>query len=206
MRHHDLPRLRALAALPRALTLRRAIALTLALLAGLLAIRPAPADDAVPLLVAAHPLAPGAVIAATDVRIIRAPPDVRPASALTDPADAAGRVLAGAIDAGEPITRVRLVGAENTASTLGPDAAAVPVRLADPAVAGLLRPGSRVDVVTANPDDGRAMVLARDAAVVTVRPEEDDRRGSLVLIALMRDSATQVASVSLGQPVTVTLR
>ncbi len=171
-----------------------------------LAVRPPPGDPTAPLLVAARALGPGAALTAGDVRVVRAPPDLRPRSALTDPTEVVGRVLVSGAGEGEPITGARLVGAENTALTAGPGSAAVPVRLADPAVAGLLGPGARVDVITTAPEDGAPRVLARDATVLTVRPEENARRGSLVLIALPADSATQVASAALAQPVAVTLR
>ena len=84
-------------------------------------------------------------------------------------------MLVGAARAGEPITDVRLAGPDVTARLTGrPGDAAVPVRLADPEVAGLLGPGSRVDVVTPAPDDDRPVVLAADAAVLTVVAAEAD--------------------------------
>jgi Flp pilus assembly protein CpaB len=140
-----------------------------------------------------------------DVRVARAPSSLRPAAALTDADQVVGRVLAGAASAGEPITRARLVGPENSRLSTGdPRAVAVPVRLADPAVAELLSPGARVDVVTVSADSlPGSVVLAADATVVTVRGHADDR---LVVIALPREAATRVASVSLGQPVAITLR
>jgi hypothetical protein len=97
---------------------------------------------------------------------------------------------------------VRLVGPENTLLATGnPDAVAVPVRLTDAAVADLLRPGSRVDVV------GEPAVLANDAVVVAVRPSEGvSAKGRLVVVALPRQVAAKVAAASLAQPVTVTLR
>ena len=59
------------------------------------------------------------------------------------PADAGGRVLAGAARAGEPITDVRLTGPDAAERLTGrPGDAAVPIRLADPEVARLLGPGS----------------------------------------------------------------
>jgi hypothetical protein len=69
-------------------------------------------------------------------------------------------------------------------------------------------------VVTVAPDDGsRAELLAADATVVTVRADEPGdamrtgtRPGRLVVIAVPQESATRLASVSLGQPVAVTLR
>jgi pilus assembly protein CpaB len=124
-------------------------------------------------------------------------------------------VLAGAASRGEPVTRTRLVGRENSRLATGdPDAVAVPVRLADPEVAALLNPGAHVDVVTVAPEGGSgAVLLAADATVVTVRADEPEggvqpgaRPGRLVVIAVPRESATRLASVSLGQPVAVTLR
>jgi pilus assembly protein CpaB len=85
----------------------------------------------------------------------------------------------------------------------------VPVRLSDPGVADLLRPGSRVDVVASGPDHDGISVLAADAVVVTVRHSEGKSGtpgGRLVLVALPREAATRVAAASLGEPVAVTLR
>jgi hypothetical protein len=86
-------------------------------------------------------------------------------------------------------------------ATGDPNAVAVPVRLTDAAVADLLRPGSRVDVV------GDPGVLANDAVVIAVRPSEGvSAKGRLVVVALPRSAAAKVAAASLAQPVTVTLR
>ncbi|MGH3859798.1 SAF domain-containing protein [Actinokineospora sp.] len=188
----------------RSLTLRRSIAAVLVLLAAVLWLHPV-ADRTAPMLVAARALAPGVDLSTSDVRVVRAPPEVVPPAAFTEPAAIAGRVLAGAAGEGEPITEARLVGP----SAVGPGFAAVPVRLSDPAVAELVRPGSRVDIVSTDKRGGEAVVLARDATVVTVRRDDQvngGRRGSLLLIALARDSAARVASSSLERPVTVTLR
>lgn len=192
---------------PRGLTVRRLVAALLVLAAAALAVRPQPRDpDTVPMLVAARDLPPGATLRDTDLTVSRLPPSLRPPAALTDPAQAAGRVLAGATTAGEPLTGARLLGRENTRLTTGdPSAAAVPFRLADPAVAGLLTPGLRVDVVTVS-ESSEAVVLAANATVLTVRPADTASEGHLVVLALPREEATRVAAASLGQPVAVTLR
>ncbi|WP_291417760.1 Flp pilus assembly protein CpaB [Actinophytocola sp.] len=201
---------------PRALALRRVVAAVLVLLAAALAVRPPPqarAEPTVPMLVAARDLPPGSSLRAGDVRVVRAPESLRPPAALTAAEQVTGRVLAGAATRGEPVTRARLVGRENShLSTGDPDAVAVPVRLADPEVAALLAPGARVDVVTVASEDGSAPVLlAANATVVTVRaddptPRAGSRPGRLVVIAVPRESATRLASVSLGRPVAVTMR
>jgi hypothetical protein len=83
----------------------------------------------------------------------------------------------------------------------------VPVRLADAAVAELLRPGQRVDVVAAPEPGVPASVLAGGATVVTVGEREASAaKGPLVLLRLPEAIATRVAAISLERPVTVTLR
>jgi len=190
---------------------RRLTAAALVLLAAALALRPneSRATPTRPVLVAAHDLAPGATLTPDDVRVIAVPDEVRPAAALASAEEVSGRVLAGAATAGEPITGARLVGPENTRlATGGTGAVAVPVRLADAAVADLLSPGTRVDVVTADPHGTGGALLAANATVVTVRTADraPGGAGRLVVIAMSPDTATRVASISLGQPVTVTLR
>lgn len=202
---------------PRALALRRVVAGLLVFLAAALAVRPPPqarGEPTVPMLVAARDLAPGSSLRPGDVRVVRAPESLRPPAALTAATQATGRVLAGAATRGEPVTRARLVGRDNShLSTGDPTAVAVPVRLADPDVAALLTPGARVDVVTAAPDASTTpTVLATNATVVTIRTDDPSparagaHPGRLVVIAVPRESATRLASISLTQPVAVTLR
>jgi hypothetical protein len=120
--------------------------------------------------------------------------------------------LGGALRAGEPITDVRLIDSGLAGSP--PGSSAVSVRLADPAVADLLHPGVRVDVITQDPtqSDGSppasGALLASDAIVLTVRDADTapGQRGRLVVLGLPEQVATRVAAVSLRQPVTVTLR
>jgi pilus assembly protein CpaB len=196
-----------LARWPRWLAVRRLVALVLVLLAAMLALRPTrrEADSTVPMLVAAHDLPPGTTLRASDVEVSRLPPSLRPPAALTTPTQATGQVLASATTAGEPLTRARLVGPENARLSTGdPTASAVPFRLADPAVAGLLRPGARVDVVTVAQSSADPLVLATNATVLTVRRADED--ASLVVIALPREDATLVAAAALDQRVAVTLR
>lgn len=197
---------------PRTMALRRLVAVALVVLAGALALRPAAAGetvDDVGVVVAAHDLTAGSTLARRDLALRRLPRAALPRGALTRPRTAVGRVLAGPLRAGEPLTDIRLVGAADTALTTGdPTAATVPVRLADPDVADLLRPGIHVDVVTLDPDASNDAVLAENATVVAVRDTrgDQDQPGRLVLVALPRQSATRLAGASLRQPVTVTLR
>nr|CEL19315.1 Heat shock protein 22.5 (Hsp22.5) [Kibdelosporangium sp. MJ126-NF4]CTQ94886.1 Heat shock protein 22.5 (Hsp22.5) [Kibdelosporangium sp. MJ126-NF4] len=180
--------------------------MVLLLLAVALMVRPNQSAEA-EMLVATHDLAPGTTLSASDLKLVRAPPAVVPRAALTDVSAVAGQLLTGAASAGEPITSARLLGPENTRLTArSPDATAVPIRLADEGVAGLLMPGVRVDIVALD-----QTVLASEATVVTVRSTEPSagrqrEQGRLVVVALPRDLAPRVAAAALAREVTVTLR
>lgn len=164
-------------------------------------------------LVSSHDIAAGSVLKAADVQVVSVPDKVRAAGALATPEAAVGRVLAGAARAGEPITDARLVDlSPGIPATGDPGRSIVPVRLADPAVGALLRPGSRVDVVAGS--DGNRAVLASLATVAAVTADDAEPRdgpggaakGRLVLLELPSDAAARLAGVSLGGPVAVTLR
>jgi Flp pilus assembly protein CpaB len=192
----------------RMVLLRRLAAAVLAGTAVVLALAPAENGRVVPVVVAAADLAAGATVTASDLAVRSWPGDLVPAGALRAPAAAEGRVLAGAARAGEPLTDLRLTGAGSRATD--PNSAAVPVRLADPDVAELLGPGSRVDVVTAADPDGAPAVLAADASVLAVLPAEDGPAGPslgrLILIAVPRELATRVAAAAVADQLAVTLR
>lgn len=83
----------------------------------------------------------------------------------------------------------------------------VPIRLADPAVAGVLSPGDVVDVVSAG-QRTLAMVVA-DGVVVTALPASDDGPWSsddgLVMVAVSDAQALAVAGAAARGPVTIVL-
>lgn len=191
----------------RTLLARRVVAGLLAATALVLALSPVERDG-VPVVLAARDLAAGSTVTAADLRTARWPAELVPAGAVASPGAAEGRVLVGAARAGEPVTDVRLAGRELAALLTGaPDAAAVPVRLADAAVARLLFPGARVDVVTVGPEaDG--VVLAAAVAVLAVLPPQAPASagGALVLVAMPRVTAARVAAASLSGELAVTLR
>ncbi|MDT7581404.1 MAG: pilus assembly protein CpaB [Pseudonocardiales bacterium] len=194
----------------RTALLRRTAAGLLAALALVLAL--IPHERGSPIVVAARDLRSGTALSDADLAVASWPAGMLPAGALGALAQADGRVLVGAARAGEPLTDVRLAGPDTMARLTGRAGdAAVPVRLPDPDVARLLAPGSRVDIVTPGSDDGRPVMLAADAAVITVLAAEPDgpgqaARGRLVLVALPRSDAARVAAAALSEQVAVTLR
>ena len=191
----------------RARLIRRWLAAGLLLTGALLFAHPGSARGAptTPTVVAAHDLPSGSTLRAADVRLADLPDDARPSGVLSTLDVVDGQLLAGAVRAGEPLTDVRLASAIPASGD--PGTATVPVGLADAAVAELLRPGQRVDVVAAPEPGVPASVLAGGATVVTVgKREVSAAKGPLVLLRLPEAIATRVAAISLERPVTVTLR
>ncbi|MEV0252521.1 SAF domain-containing protein [Nocardia sp. NPDC050712] len=189
------------------LLVRRLLAAALTVLAAVLFLRGDPDTHSAPVVVAAHDLPPGRLLAAGDLRTVTQAAGSLPAGAARDTAPLLGATLTGAMRAGEVFTDLRVLGPRLAAAAAGaPDARIVPIRLADNAVAEILHAGDRVDVVGAEEGGDRpARTLARDAAVVLVsRPA--DRRGQaepVVLVALGAEPALAVAAASLRTALTV---
>lgn len=200
----------------RATHVRRLVAGALAVAAVVTALRGDPDSERVAVVVAAHDLQPGVVLTSQDLEISEREAGAVPDGTRTSVTSVTGRTLAGPMRAGEPLTDVRILGPRLAESAAGmEDARIVPLRLADPGVAGLLREGDRVDVLTVAPEgqssarqDSRAAILATDAVVVLVTTPENERnqRERVVMIALPRKDATRVAAASLTDAITVTFR
>ena len=126
------------------------------------------------MLVAAHALAAGTALTSTDVRLVRWPVDVVPDGTLTDPASAVDASTAVPLAAGTPVLPGLLV----DDGVRGPPGTVVAtVRFADPAVARLLTPGMRVDVLAATAEGGPGGVVATRALVLPVAHGDRHGRG-----------------------------
>ncbi|MGB3771298.1 MAG: SAF domain-containing protein [Rhodococcus sp. (in: high G+C Gram-positive bacteria)] len=201
------PRLRSPAA-------RRVLAAMLVLLAVAATYRSDPSRSSTAVVVAATDLIPGAYVDAADVRTTHVDRSILADGALTSIDDAVGHTVAGPVRAGEVLTDARLLGSRLAAATLGvDDARVVPIRLADPELADLLRAGDVVDVVRAGSDagsgipSGETAVIADRATVVMVSAAGSGmaRREQIILVALRADAATDVAAASLSEALTVLL-
>jgi hypothetical protein len=178
--------------LPR--TLRRAAAVVLVLVAGVIAVAPPAASAGEPVLALVRDLPTGAVIEPGDVQIVQAadPPD----GVARDPTAVIGRILAGPARRGEIVTDVRLVDPAGPAP--GPGRVAVPIRPADPAIVDLLGPGMHVAVVLVG-EEGTATLLATDAVVLVITPPSE--RGDAdrpVVLAVPAESADRIVAAALG--------
>jgi Flp pilus assembly protein CpaB len=197
---------------PRSLvhTARRAAAGLLAVAALALALRPEPVaipggPVTVRVVVAGVDLPAGTVLADQHLAVTRLPADAVPAGVQPQPAGLLGRVLAGAVRAGEPLTDARLVGPGLTA-LLPPGQVAAPVRIADLAVAALVRTGDRVDVLAAPPDAEQAEVVAAGALVLAAPgPEQVDPAAGLLLLAVDSTTAARLAAASTTATLTISL-
>ena len=165
-----------------------------AVASALSAVVPAAAPT-VPVLTAARDLAPGDVLGPDDVVAAAVPQALVPSGALTDAAVAAGRLVAGPVRRGEPLTDVRLLG-----TALLPRGAqvAVPVRLAEPATGALVQAGDTVDVLSAAPEGGpAAQVVATELTVLSVPDLADAAgEGALVVVAASRSTAARLAAAA----------
>lgn len=176
---------------------RRPLAALLVAVATLVGLRvvAAPAPATVPVPVAARDLAAGEVLAADDVASAAFAPGTAPARVTTD---AVGRVLAAPLSAGEPLTPARLVGPGLVAAD--PGMTALPVRLPDAGVVGLLRVGDRVDLLATDPETGAAEVLAVGVRVLAI-PAADDPvggvTGRLVVMGVPAEKALEVTGATL---------
>jgi len=169
-------------------------------------------------LAAARNLTGGAALRPDDLDAVALPRSAVPDGALTDRSAVEGRVLAGPVRRGEPLTDVRLVGRELLAAYPGEDLVAAPVRIADPGAAGLLRPGDVVDILAADTGEGgaaAASVIADAVRVLTVpRPPEDGSLwsgpslgdGALVVLATSSDVAARLARAAVTARLSLTLR
>lgn len=130
-------------------------------------LRPAPAPT-LSVAVAAHDLAPGGALTAADVRVVAMPTALVPSGSHPRADDVVGHSLVVRAPVGLPIVDGLLAG-DRLGSAGPPGTVVAPVRLADPAVAALLRPGDRIDLLgSASTADGEpvARQLARRALVL----------------------------------------
>lgn len=167
------------------------------------ALRPPPAAT-VPVVVVARDVAAGTTLTADDLAVARVPPATAPAGAFADPAEVHDRVAAVALPARLPLTSPLLA----DGGLVGPPGTVVvAVRLDDPAVAALLRPGLHLDLVAAHLEGGPGETVARRAVVhpspVGTAPagllgSTAQADGPPVLVAVTPAEAVRIAETSVN--------
>ena len=210
----------------RSATVRKIAAVVLATLGVVLFFRGDPATDTVAVVVSSRDLTPGQVIADSDVEVREIDSKQLPEGVVSDTDLVVGRTVAGPIRSGETVTDVRVLSPRLAGLSVGTDdARIVPVRLADAAVADMLRSGDVVDVLTVGPDTSRPdtphpdtpnesvadtapQIPAAGAVVAVVTTSESTRtqQEQVILLALPTPAANVVAAASLSNAITVTFR
>ena len=164
----------------RRLVARRLLAAGLAAAAvsgGLASARTPEGGPRVPVLVAVRSLPAGHEVRAADVAVQHRPARYAPTgAALQTTAEAVGRRLAGPLAAGEAVTSGRLLG---PGLLVGRPAGEVAAHVAaDPAAVSMVRPGDRVDVLSA-----AGVTVVRGAVVLAVPPADAPSTGGLGVAA-----------------------
>jgi pilus assembly protein CpaB len=197
---------------------RRVAAMAFAMAAVLLMLRPDPpapvaaAEATVPVVVVARDLPAGATVDRGAVRTVALPASAVPGGTARDMRTVVGRVVAGPVRRGEPLTDARLLGPGLTAGLDGTESTAAPVRLADPDSASLVRPGDRVDVLgtPVQPDGGSsggdAITLATAVRVLAVLRGNDAADGVLLVVAVSPAVSRRLAGAAAGHRLTVAVR
>ncbi|SPF68472.1 SAF domain [Propionibacterium ruminifibrarum] len=160
-------------------------------------------------VVSARPLAAGVVIGADDVALAELPAQVVPDSAVTDPSQVVGQVLAvprpsGATLLGEDIVTSSLV---STADGLS----LVPFRISDEGIASILAVGDLISVVALGPEGQPVPVVnhVRIAALPTPQASGSfsgsSSGGALIIVAAEADQASTLAAASASYDLSIIL-
>lgn len=181
-----------------------------------------PRPDLVSMVVVDRALAAGSTLAATDVRVVSVPPGALPPDAVQDVGEAVGRTVAVNVTPGTVVSAPVL--STDLAGQAPPGTVIAAVRLAEPALADLLEPGMRVDLLapaTQHPGtDVSAEVpgqpvpgtyLARGAVVqpvprsgpdaqkdglLSIETSQSGDTTDLVLVAVTPDEAASLANMA----------
>lgn len=179
---------------------RRTVAALLAATAAVLGLAATrPRAHGVRVLVAARDLTSGTRLGPRDVTARVFPTGAVPSGTV---ARAEGRVLAGPMRRGEFLTDARVRAADAPAD---PGLVATPVRLADAAVARLLHPGDRVDVLAARTDLPARTVAAAVPVVAVPGPGDDTGEGALVVVRTDRRQAAVLAQAATDSRLSITV-
>jgi len=150
----------------------------------------------------------GTVLSASDLMVDHAVAADVPEGVATDPNDLVGKTLTAPVAKNQAMTPLTTTAAR---SAVPPGHVIAPLRLADAALASLLRPGDVVDVLAASSETEQAAVVAANARVVTVPAMSEDRTGqgpdgALVLIDVDGQTATVLAQAAAAATLSIIWR
>lgn len=163
-----------------------------------------------PVVVAAHDLTAGSVLAAADLSVVHLPADLVPRHALSRRESLVGRHVAAPMRGGEPFTDRRLF-SDSLIDGYGEGLVAVPVRASDAVMVSLLHVGDRVDLYATDHRDGQQQVtkLAANAPVIALPQPAKGRTGShdaVVVVAVPAADAGPLTQAGAQGAVSIALR
>jgi hypothetical protein len=156
----------------------------------------------------------GSRITAADVTVVQVSESVLPQDRLATADAAVGNIVVASRSRGAMVSAADFVDSalvsqtmtNTTSSDVGAQNHMVPITLADPTLASLLRPGDTITIVTATDDSSAPRVIAAGGKVIFATTKATDFPGATpgtVLVSLVADSAAAVAAASLSQPLAV---
>jgi Flp pilus assembly protein CpaB len=182
-----------------------------AVAAGVAAVAPRPVATR-SIWVAARDLSGGRALRPADLRPVAEPIRLVPARAEPAGRPLAGRVLAAPVRAGEPITDVRLLGAD-LLRAVAPGHLATAIHVADGgALTGLVHVGDRVDAFAdtgPSADIGAgsgAVHLVAGSLPVLALPGRDPTGGGLVVVAATRAQVAALAAAATTTAISVAVQ
>lgn len=182
-------------------------------------LRPPP-PPTIDVAVTARPVAAGTALTRDDVVVRSVAADLAPPGALHTVHSLLGRATVVGLPAGAPL-HATLVSDDGVSAAAPHGTVVVPVRLSDDAVAALLRPGDRIDLLagttSGSEPHGAPQYLARGALVLPVPAgREPEAAGGLLgpasdgdrpvtLVAVVPEDAPELSAVSGWGAVTAVL-
>jgi pilus assembly protein CpaB len=151
----------------------------------------------------------GTVVSASDLVLDRVAASEVPEGVLTDPLGMVGKTLASPVAENQMMTPLNVIAARTSVS---PGHVIAPLRLADAALATLLRPGDVVDVIAADGQAEQAATIVASAARVVTIPELPEERaspgpeGALVLVDVDARTASVLAHAAASATLSVIWR
>ncbi len=165
-----------------------AVAVGVAVFAGLSALSGTESSDLVPVVVAARLVAPGTTVVPSDVKLARMPRAAVPDGVLTQVQEAVGKVTGSGIRPGQILTDLTLVGGAPSDGSV-----VLSIHLDNPELASLAPPGTRVTLyatasaqavathvlVVAAPQVGSGNLLGGAASTVLLVRVTSDEAGAI---------------------------
>ena len=169
-----------------------------------------PESGVQPVVVAARNLDRGTILQKTDLRVSELRSETRLQSSLSRTDQAVGQTLLDPVQAGEPVMLQRL--GSHSASGVPKGMRAVSIRVADSAgLAGLLRPGAKVDLQAFSGRSGTVELrtILQNVEVLSVNPQMESREGgaaSVVTVLTRPQDTDLLALADSGARIRVALR